>query len=181
MSAPHHYADRLHAAIRAKGTPALVGIDPRLDKLPAPVRDAATGPTELDRAADAFERFGKGLVDAVADLVPAVKPQSAFFEEYGPPGMAALSRVIAHARAAGLVVILDAKRGDIGSTAEAYARGLLGGNDPPRAGHGGTPSPSTRFSGRTPSHRSSRWRRSGARACTSSARRRTPAAEPFRR
>ena len=132
MSAPHHYADRLHAAIRAKDTPALVGIDPRLDKLPAPVRDAATGPTELDRAADAFERFGKGLVDVVADLVPAVKPQSAFFEEYGPPGVAALSRVIAHARAAGLVVILDAKRGDIGSTAEAYARGLLGGSDPPR-------------------------------------------------
>ncbi|NNJ25569.1 orotidine-5'-phosphate decarboxylase [Alienimonas chondri] len=132
MSAPHHYADRLHAAVRSKGTPALVGIDPRLKSLPAPVLDAATGPTELERFADAFERFGKGLIDAVADLVPAVKPQSAFFEELGPPGVAALSRVIAHARAAGLIVILDAKRGDIGSTAEAYARGLLGGVDPPR-------------------------------------------------
>ena len=132
MPAPRHYADRLHAAIRAKGTPALVGIDPRLGELPAPVRDAAAGPTEADRAADAFERFGKGLIDAVADLVPAVKPQSAFFEELGPPGVAALSRVIAHARAAGLIVILDAKRGDVGSTAEAYARGLLGGSDPPR-------------------------------------------------
>ena len=130
--AAHHYADRLHAACRAKGTPTLVGIDPRLDSLPAPVRDAATGPTELDRAADAFERFGKGLIDAVAELVPAVKPQSAFFEELGVPGMTTLSRIIAHARAAGLVVILDAKRGDIGSTAEAYARGLLGGADPPR-------------------------------------------------
>ena len=130
--AAHHFADRLHAAVAAKGTPALVGIDPRLESLPGPVRDAAIGPTELDRAADAFERFGKGLVDAVGDLVPAVKPQSAFFEELGPPGVAALSRVIAHARAAGLVVVLDAKRGDIGSTAEAYARGLLGGGDPPR-------------------------------------------------
>ena len=132
MAAPHYFADRLHAAIRAKGTPALVGIDPRLKSLPAPILDAATGSTELDRAADAFERFGKGLIDAVADVVPAVKPQSAFFEELGPPGVAALSRVIAHARAAGLIVILDAKRGDIGSTAEAYARGLLGGAAPPR-------------------------------------------------
>ncbi len=130
MVTNYHYADRLHAAIRAKGSPALVGIDPRLKSLPAPVLDAATGPTELDRAADAFERFGKGLIDAVADLVPAVKPQSAFFEELGVPGMTALSRIIAHARAAGLIVILDAKRGDIGSTAEAYARGLLGGARP---------------------------------------------------
>ena len=128
----HHYADRLHAACRAKGTCALVGVDPRLASLPGPVRDAATGPTELDRAADAFERFGKGLIDAVCDLVSAVKPQSAFFEELGVPGVTALSRVIAHARAAGLLVILDAKRGDIGSTAEAYARGLLGGVDPER-------------------------------------------------
>ena len=132
MPAPHHYADRLHAACAAKGTCALVGIDPRLASLPPAVRDAATGPTELDRAADAFERFGRGLVDAVADVVPAVKPQSAFFEELGVPGVTALSRVVAHARAAGLVVILDAKRGDIGSTAEAYARGLLGGVDPER-------------------------------------------------
>ncbi|QDT17588.1 orotidine-5'-phosphate decarboxylase [Alienimonas californiensis] len=132
MASLHHFSDRLHAAIRAKGTPALVGIDPRLKSLPAPVRDAATGPTELDRAADAFERFGKGLIDAVADLVPAVKPQSAFFEELGPPGVAALSRIIVHARAAGLIVVLDAKRGDIGSTAGAYARGLLGGAEPER-------------------------------------------------
>ena len=133
MAVIHHYADRLHAAVRAKGTPALVGIDPRLDSLPAPVRDAATGPTERDRAADAFERFGKGLIDAVADLVPAVKPQSAFFEALGVAGMTALSRIVAHARAAGLIVILDAKRGDIGSTAAAYADGLLGGAAPPRS------------------------------------------------
>ena len=133
MAVIHHYADRLHAAVRAKGTPALVGVDPRLDALPAPVRDAATGPTELDRAADAFERFGKGLIDAVADLVPAVKPQGAFFEALGVPGATALSRIVAHARAAGLIVILDAKRGDIGSTAAAYADGLLGGAAPPRS------------------------------------------------
>ncbi|MEM9702918.1 MAG: orotidine-5'-phosphate decarboxylase, partial [Planctomycetota bacterium] len=119
-------------AVKQKDTPALVGIDPRLASLPAPVLDAATGSTELERNAGAFERFGKGLIDAVADLVPAVKPQSAFFEELGVPGATALSRIIAHARAAGLIVILDAKRGDIGSTAEAYARGLLGGVEPPR-------------------------------------------------
>ena len=130
MSSPTPYADRLHAACRAKGSVACVGLDPRLDRLPDAVLNAASGPTRLDRAADAFERFCKGLIDAVAPLVPAVKPQSAFFEEYGPPGAAALSRVIAHARAAGLLVILDAKRGDIGSTAEAYAVGLLGGAEP---------------------------------------------------
>ncbi|MEM1061612.1 MAG: orotidine-5'-phosphate decarboxylase, partial [Planctomycetota bacterium] len=126
------YADRLHAAIRAKRTPALVGIDPRLDLLPADIVERNRTPerTAAEAAAGAFEEFSKRLIDAVAPLVPAVKPQAAFFEEYGPPGMAALGRVVAHARTAGLITILDAKRGDIGSTAEAYARGWLGGADP---------------------------------------------------
>jgi orotidine-5'-phosphate decarboxylase len=66
------------------------------------------------------------VIDVVAPLVPAVKPQAAFFEELGPAGMAALAAVIDHAQAAGLIVILDGKRNDIGSTAEAYARGYLG-------------------------------------------------------
>jgi orotidine-5'-phosphate decarboxylase len=70
------------------------------------------------------------VIDVVAPLVPAVKPQAAFFERLGPPGMAALARVIAHARGKGLLVIADGKRNDIGSTAEAYAQGWLGWQSP---------------------------------------------------
>ena len=66
------------------------------------------------------------MIDVVAPLVPAVKPQAAFFEECGPSGMVALANVMVYAREKGLLVILDGKRNDIGSTAEAYARGYLG-------------------------------------------------------
>ncbi|HUG90181.1 MAG TPA: orotidine-5'-phosphate decarboxylase [Planctomycetaceae bacterium] len=128
-----HYATRLHDAVRRKSTPALVGLDPRFDLLPPDVVRAAEarGPAEPRAlAAAAFEEFCFRLIDVVAPLVPAVKPQAAFFEELGPPGCAALARVIGRAREAGLVVICDAKRGDIGSTAEAYARGYLAGADP---------------------------------------------------
>ncbi|MEX1097555.1 MAG: orotidine-5'-phosphate decarboxylase [Planctomycetales bacterium] len=130
------FSIRLHDAIRAKRTPALVGIDPRFDWLPAPVVAAAEKRGAADGAAlvaAAFEEFSSRLIDVVAPLVPAVKPQAAFFEEHGPAGCAALARVIRRARGAGLIVICDAKRGDIGSTAEAYARGYLAGADPAAA------------------------------------------------
>jgi len=132
MPAMSHFADRLHAAIRSKGTAALVGLDPRLDWIPPKIlaEARAVESDESFAAARAFEEFCVRLIDVVAPLVPAVKPQSAFFEQYGPAGVAALARVIAFARKRGLIVILDAKRGDIGSTAEAYAAGLLGGADP---------------------------------------------------
>jgi orotidine-5'-phosphate decarboxylase len=131
-----HYATRLHAAIRAKGTPALVGLDPRFPQLPEPVKAAARERHPHDgpaMAAAAFEEFCCRIIDVVAPLVPAVKPQAAFFEELGPAGCAALGRVMRHARTAGLIVVCDAKRGDIGSTAEAYARGYLAGADPAAA------------------------------------------------
>lgn len=127
-----HFVLRLHAAVRAKRTPALVGIDPRFDVLPPAVVAAAERRSPGDRDAlhaAAFEEFSFRLIDVVAPLVPAVKPQAAFFEECGPAGCAALARVIRRAREAGLIVICDAKRGDIGSTAEAYARGYLAGED----------------------------------------------------
>ncbi len=130
-----HYATRLHAAVKAKRTPALVGLDPRLDWLPPDVlanaRELHADPTA--QAAAAFEEFCVRLIDVVAPLVPAVKPQSAFFEELGPDGCLALSRVIRYARQAGLIVICDAKRGDIGTTAEAYAKAYLAGADPQAA------------------------------------------------
>jgi orotidine-5'-phosphate decarboxylase len=75
--------------------------------------------------ADAFRRFCQGVIDVVAPLVPAVKPQAAFFEQYGPAGMQALAEVMRYARQAGLLVILDGKRNDIGTTAEAYAEAYL--------------------------------------------------------
>lgn len=134
-----NYATRLHEAIRRKGTPALVGIDPRFDRLPRPCVEAAERQNPPDRhslAATAFEIFALDLIDVVAPLVPAVKPQAAFFEECGPAGTAALARVIRRARERGLIVICDAKRGDIGSTAEAYARGYLAGEDPDAAAWG---------------------------------------------
>lgn len=133
MSKSMSYSQRLHQAIRAKRTPALVGIDPRFDWLPPDVVAAAEHRAPADRrarAAAAFEEFSFRLIDIVAPLVPAVKPQAAFFEECGPAGCVALERVIRRARQAGLIVICDAKRGDIGSTAEAYARGYLAGDDP---------------------------------------------------
>lgn len=128
------YATRLHEAIRRKGNPVCVGLDPRWSQLPPEFHAAdEAASADLVRQAEAFEQFCCRIVDAVAPLVPVVKPQAAFFEELGPAGCAALGAVIAHARAAGLIVICDAKRGDIGSTAEAYARGYLAGDDPQAA------------------------------------------------
>ena len=128
----NHFTTRLHDAIQRKGTPTLVGLDPRFDQLPPDVlshaRELHDDPVAI--AASAFEEFCIRLIDVVAPLVPAVKPQAAFFEEWGPDGCLALARVIRYARKQGLIVICDAKRGDIGSTAEAYARGYLAGADP---------------------------------------------------
>jgi orotidine-5'-phosphate decarboxylase len=131
-----HYATRLHAAIRSKRTPALIGLDPRYDRLPARIIEQAESrnlSNQHETIASAYEEFCCRLVDVIAPLIPAVKPQAAFFEEQGPAGCLALERVIRHARSAGLIVICDAKRGDIGSTAEAYARAYLAGADPDAA------------------------------------------------
>jgi orotidine-5'-phosphate decarboxylase len=127
--APHSqsgpFSGRLATAIKARHTPACIGLDPRRESLP-PAFDAAaiTDPRAL---ADSFARFCRDVIDVVAPLVPIVKPQLACFEAVGPHGMDALADVIAHARSKGLLVLADGKRGDIGSTAEAYADGWLAG------------------------------------------------------
>ena len=118
-----NFADRLLSAIAAKGSPVCVGLDPTLANLPAAVVANSRGP------AAAVEAFCMGLIEAVAPIVPAVKPQSAYFEALGPEGVAVYFRVVAAAKKAGLIVIGDVKRNDIGSTAEAYAAGHLAGAD----------------------------------------------------
>jgi orotidine-5'-phosphate decarboxylase len=125
------YSARLNAAVLRMRTPALVGLDPRYELLPPDIVARATKATSdrCSQRALACEEFCRRIIDVVAPLVPAVKPQAAFFEEYGPAGCQALHNVIRHARRAGLIVICDAKRGDIGSTAEAYARAYLAGAD----------------------------------------------------
>jgi len=100
----------------------VVGLDPRWDQLPPSL--------QREPAPQAFERFCWGIIEAVRKVAVAVKPQSAFFERYGSAGVAAFERVCRVAREAGLIVIGDVKRGDIGSTAEAYAEGLLGAESP---------------------------------------------------
>lgn len=102
----------------------VVGLDPRWDLLPEDLRKNCN-PSALREIAEAFSEFCRGVIDVVAPLVPAVKPQWAFFEQLGVAGLAALEDVIAHARKSGLLVIADAKRGDIGSTAEAYAEAFF--------------------------------------------------------
>lgn len=119
------FADRLAAAVERRRTPVMVGLDPRADSLPRGLL-ADDQRRDPQAVADAFERFSCGVIDVVRELVPVVKPQAAFFEQYGPAGMTALARVIDYARRHGLLVVLDGKRNDIGTTATAYAEAYLG-------------------------------------------------------
>lgn len=123
MVATTHFADRLAAAVERKRSQLVVGLDPRPELLPVELR----GDVHLGRqaAAEACSRFCRGLVDAVAPYVVGVKPQVAFFEALGADGVRALEEVCAYARAAGLLVIADAKCCDIGATARAYAAAYL--------------------------------------------------------
>src|SRR5213595_2701593 len=111
------FADRLAAEVERKRSQLVVGLDPRVDLLPVELRGD-------------IARFCCGLVDAVAPHAVAVKPQLACFEALGTPGMAAFDEVCRYARRAGLLVIADGKRGDIGSTARAYAAAYLEGDEP---------------------------------------------------
>lgn len=115
-----NFADRLIKACREKNSIVCVGIDPRPALLPVPA--------PWDSPADAFVEFSRGVIDAVAEFAVAVKPQSAFFEVLGADASRAYWEVVEYAGAQGLLVIADVKRSDIGSTAEAYAQGYLGGS-----------------------------------------------------
>ena len=120
--------DILQEKIREKKNPTVAGLDPRIEYVPAHIQEKSYeqyGET-LAGAADAVWEFNKGLIDALCDIVPAVKPQSAYYENMGWQGMAVMEKTIRYAREKGLYVIADIKRGDIGSTATAYAEGWLG-------------------------------------------------------
>ena len=124
MSAdPPSFASRLHERVLRLDTRVCLGIDPR----PAshPKTDPAAHDHDPARVGRAVAAYAREVLDATHDLVACVKPQSAFFEALGIPGLIALAQVIADARSRGIPVILDAKRGDIGSTAEAYAAAYL--------------------------------------------------------
>jgi len=122
-----HFADRLISAVQRKGTAICLGLDPRWDQLPKAVREQALsehGDTPRARA-EGFLAFNRTVIDAVADRVPICKAQVAFYEQLGADGWRALEATVAYAREKGVLVIADAKRNDIGSTAEAYAQAHL--------------------------------------------------------
>ena len=120
--------DRLIEKIQKTGAPVVVGLDPMLGFVPEHILEKSfqkAGKTP-EGAAEAVFDFNRGIIDAVCDIVPAVKPQIAMYEQFGVPGMIAFEKTVRYAREKGLIVIGDIKRGDIGSTSQAYASGHLG-------------------------------------------------------
>ena len=120
--------NKLISNIRKTNAPIVVGLDPMLNYIPEHIQKKAFaefGET-LEGAAEAIWQYNKGIVDATFDLIPAVKPQIAMYEQFGIPGLVAFDKTVKYCQEKGLVVIGDVKRGDIGSTSTAYANGHLG-------------------------------------------------------
>lgn len=120
--------NQLTAKIKKTGAPIVVGLDPMLNYVPQHIQKKAfaeLGET-LEGAAEAIWQFNKEIVDKTYDLIPAVKPQIAMYEQFGLPGLAAFKKTVDYCKEKGLVVIGDIKRGDIGSTSAAYAVGHIG-------------------------------------------------------
>ncbi|MCM1552623.1 MAG: orotidine-5'-phosphate decarboxylase [Butyrivibrio sp.] len=120
--------NKLIAKIRETNAPIVVGLDPMMRFVPKHIQEKAfkeCGET-LEGAAEAVWQYNKGIVDAICDLVPAVKPQIAMYEQFGIAGLTTFKKTVDYCKEKGLVVIGDVKRGDIGSTSEAYAVGHLG-------------------------------------------------------
>lgn len=118
-------ADSLIKAIKEKNNPTVVGLDPYLDQIPQFLKDKHAN-NSFEAARDVIINFNKAIIDAIYDIVPAVKPQIAFYEKYGSNGIIAFEETIKYAKNKGLFVITDGKRNDIGSTAQAYAEAHLG-------------------------------------------------------
>lgn len=123
--------DRLITKIEELNNPTVAGLDPDFDKIPDFIKKQSVekyGAT-LEAAADAILEFNKKLIDALCDIVPAVKPQCAYYEKFGWQGMKALYETINYAKSKNLFVITDGKRNDIGTTMQAYAKAFLGSTD----------------------------------------------------
>lgn len=123
--------DRLIEKIAEKQNPTVAGLDPKLDYIPSYIKESCFekyGKT-LEGASNALLQFNKGLIDSLCDIVPAVKPQAAYYEMYGWQGVKALYETIAYAKSKGMFVMTDGKRNDIGTTMQAYASAHLGTTD----------------------------------------------------
>jgi len=122
------FIDNLIENIRQKNNPTVMGLDPMLEYVPKHIKDIAFNEhgTSVMATAKAILLFNIKIIDAIYDIIPCIKPQSAYYEMYGSHGTSVLRETIMYAKSKGLSVIVDAKRNDIGSTAEAYATAYLG-------------------------------------------------------
>lgn len=122
------FIDRLIDSIQQKNNPTVVGLDPKMEYIPQFIKQKAFKEygTNLKGASEAILQFNKMIIDATYDLIPAVKPQLAYYEMYGVHGMIAFDETCKYAKSKGLLVIADGKRNDIGTTAEAYSKAFLG-------------------------------------------------------
>ena len=116
--------DKLIDKIKEKNNPTVIGLDPRYDILPNCITEKYT--KDIEGAGKAIVEFNKRLIDATCDIIPAVKPQIAFYEMFGLPGMKAFEETCKYAKEKGMIVIADMKRGDIGTTAKAYSNAAIG-------------------------------------------------------
>ncbi len=116
--------DHLIEKIKEKDNPTVIGIDPRYEIIPDCIKKSYT--QDLEGAGKAIIEFNKKLIDATCDIIPAVKPQVAFFEMYGIPGMKAFEETCQYAKEKKMIIIADMKRGDIGTTAKAYSNAAIG-------------------------------------------------------
>jgi len=123
-----HFSDRIGHAILIKNNPTVMGLDPKLDYIPDFIKNKALklGMNAFQTAAECIVTYNFALIDAVADIIPVIKPQLAYYEMYGTEGLRAFDLTCKYAQEKGLVVIADGKRNDIGSTAEAYSSAYLG-------------------------------------------------------
>ena len=119
--------DSLIEKIKEKQSPIVMGIDPKYEFIPKHIREKYEN--NLEGFSKAAVEFGKGLIDSVYDIIPAIKPQLAYFEAMGPEGLVAYQEIIEYAKSKGLIIISDAKRGDIGTTSKAYSNAFLGKTD----------------------------------------------------
>ena len=116
--------DLLIEKIKETNNPTVMGLDPRYDMLPNCIKEKY--PANLEGACDAILEFNKSLIDAVCDIVPAVKPQIAFYEMFGIQGLEVFKKTCNYAKFKGMMVIADIKRGDIGTTAAGYSNAFIG-------------------------------------------------------